>query len=198
MSYLVFLSTPRGTTCFLARRTLILRYCTVPLAPANVDVSRASGRREGEHLVVREIKEKVNGLRSVACCQFALFLAWVRCGGPCRLLSVVCKVFCAVITVQPWALLLLFCCVLLYLAKSCLLPPLTSLIVFFRISDADFAHAVGAFRHGKWKFLFNVCCLGYYDPNSYLSSPKVGTALPLDNRFEREPSRSCLDQPNTN
>lgn len=36
---------------------------------------------------------------------------------------------------------------------------------------------MGAFRHGKWKFLFNVCCLGYYDPNSYLSSPTVRIEL---------------------
>eukprot|EP00903_Cladosiphon_okamuranus_P015002 g13881.t2 len=44
------------------------------------------------------------------------------------------------------------------------------------ISDPDFAHPVGGFRHGKWKFMFNICCLGYYDPNSYPSSPKTKSA----------------------
>ncbi|CAN0131383.1 unnamed protein product [Scytosiphon promiscuus] len=33
-------------------------------------------------------------------------------------------------------------------------------------SDPDYAQAQGAFRQGKWKFLFKECCLGYDDSHS--------------------------------
>lgn len=35
-------------------------------------------------------------------------------------------------------------------------------MVSFRIGEADYTNAQGAFRQGKWKIMFNAWCSGYY------------------------------------